>query len=77
MDPRSVMCAFCGVVEESADHLFFGFGVVAPIWYSIARWLGWDLVPHSSILGYFEGFIGLGSSNRVSLGLLLVWFVVV
>ena len=35
------------------------------------------MVPHSNILSHFESFIGLRSSKRVGLGLLLVWLVVV
>jgi len=77
VDPGSVVCAFHGVVEESVEHIFFSrCVVVVPIWYFIARWLGWSFVPHSTILSHFEGFIGLGSSKRVGLGLLLVWLVV-
>jgi len=72
-----VSCAFCGVVEESGEKLFFRCDVVVPIWYSIARWLGWTFVPHSIVLSHFEGFIGLQSSKRVGLGLLLVLLVVV
>lgn len=39
--------------------------------------VGLDFGPNSSILSHFEGFVELGSSKRVGLGLLLVWLVVV
>jgi len=48
--------------------------VILPVWYEISRWLGRELVSHSSILG---SFVGMGSSKIVTLGLLLIWLAVV
>lgn len=68
---------FCGAAEESTDHLFCYCEAILPDWYGISRWLGWDLVPHSSILDSFLSFVGLEFGKKVALGLILVWLAIV
>jgi len=76
-DQGDTLCVFCGVAEESTDHLFCSCEAILSVRYGISRWMGWDLVPHSSILGSFLSFQGLGSGKKVALGLRLVWLAIV
>ena len=49
------------------NNLFCICDVILPVWYEISRWLGWELVPHSSILDSFDSFVGMWSSKKVAL----------
>ncbi|PNX80187.1 hypothetical protein L195_g036184, partial [Trifolium pratense] len=60
MDASASMCVLCGLGPESADHLFGSCNQISPIWYSILRWLGVELVPSRGVFGFFEALLGMG-----------------
>ncbi|MCH94825.1 receptor-like kinase, partial [Trifolium medium] len=62
-DASASMCVFCGLGPESADHLFGSCDHISPIWYSILRWLGVQLVPSRGVLGLFEAFLGMSMAE--------------
>jgi len=74
---RGVRCVFCHVSLESATHMFLSCPSFFPVWYQVARWLGWVFVMPMGIAQHFQAFTGLGWGKRVRLGLLLVWHVVI
>ncbi|MCI60666.1 cytochrome P450, partial [Trifolium medium] len=43
-DPGGTICVFCGVYGECSAHLFVTCAILSYVWYSIARWLGWEVV---------------------------------
>ena len=70
-------CVSCDVLSESAVHLFLECPTVFPVWYQVARWLGWEFVFPLGLAQQFQAFTGFGRGKRVRLGLLLVWHAVI
>ncbi|GAU16879.1 hypothetical protein TSUD_368280 [Trifolium subterraneum] len=66
MEAFQSLCALCGDVVESVDHLFITYDCIFIFWYNLARWLGFELVSPNSISSLFEGFLGLGVSRKSS-----------
>ncbi|GAU37692.1 hypothetical protein TSUD_164950 [Trifolium subterraneum] len=76
-DASASLCVICGLSSESADHLFGSCNQISQVWYGILGWLGVELVPHRSVLRFFEAFLGMSMGRKDKFGWLLIWQTIV
>jgi hypothetical protein len=57
-------CPFCGLVFESACHLFLHCRFSGKVWYALSRWLGVVLVLPPTIPVSYAMFVGGGSNKK-------------
>jgi hypothetical protein len=64
---QNINCVLCGLVEESALHLFLHCEKTALVWYAIMKWLGLVIiVPHNLISSFaILGEHGKGKRGKV------------
>jgi hypothetical protein len=70
---QNTNCVLCGLVEESALHLFLHCEKTAVVWYAIMKWLGLVIiVPHNLTSSFaILGEYGKGKRGKVCLS--LIW----
>jgi hypothetical protein len=68
---------FCESTVELVDHLLVTCDLSSPVWYSVVRWLGVQLVLPNGIVGLFKLFLDMGVSRRAYMGWLLIWHAVI
>ena len=63
-------------VGESIYHMLVTSPATLSICYDISKWLRWELILNHNIVCHFIS-VGLWNRKRDSMGLLLIWLVVV
>jgi hypothetical protein len=66
-------CVWCGVLTESANHLFLHCKMAMKAWYKIFKWLGVVIVMTSNLFNLFDYFCGVAQSMKSRKGFMLVW----
>lgn len=52
-------------INVSSVHLFLECPVIFPVWYQVARWLGWEFVIPQGLAQQFMSFTGLGGGREL------------
>ncbi|WJX68394.1 hypothetical protein P8452_52767 [Trifolium repens] len=73
LNPDESRCVFCGLVDESASHLFLHCKFTTEVWYALMRWLGVVLVLPSSISMSYAMFVGNGSNKQRRKDFSIIW----
>jgi hypothetical protein len=66
-------CVTCGLVRETALHLFLHCNLAAKIWYDIMRWIGFVIILPHNLASSMAMLIHCARNKKEKVGLSLIW----
>jgi len=70
---ESSRCVLCGIVEESANHLFLHCNFTMVVWSRVMNWLDFSFITPLNLFFHWACWSNEGRNKRIHKGLWIIW----